>query len=74
MADPERPWFVYICDKGGVLYTGITTDLAHRMRQHGAELLYRERHPSRDRAVARERQIKKWSREKKLALISGSAG
>jgi predicted GIY-YIG superfamily endonuclease len=35
-------WYVYICDKNGQLYTGITTDLEHRMNQHKASLLYSE--------------------------------
>jgi predicted GIY-YIG superfamily endonuclease len=30
-------WCVYIIEKSGRYYTGITTDLANRLRQHGAE-------------------------------------
>ena len=33
-------WYVYICDRNGKLYTGITTDVPHRMSQHKAQLLY----------------------------------
>jgi putative endonuclease len=62
-------WYVYICDRGGQLYTGITTDLAHRMKQHKAALLYSEPHPDRHAAPAREKQIKGWRMERKLALI-----
>ena len=51
-------WHVYICDRNGKLYTGITTDLEHRMRQHGARLLYSEPHPDRFLAAKRENQIK----------------
>jgi putative endonuclease len=62
-------WYVYLCDKRGQLYAGITTDLAQRMRQHGAKLLYSEGHPDKHLAARREREIKGWRRDKKLALI-----
>jgi predicted GIY-YIG superfamily endonuclease len=53
------------------MYTGITTDIPHRMRQHGAELLYSEVHPDKHSAARREKEIKGWRREKKLVLICG---
>ena len=62
---------VYICERRGQLYTGITTDLAHRMGQHGAKLLYSEVYPDRYQAARREREIKGWRRDKKLDLIGG---
>jgi len=62
-------WYVYICDKSGQLYTGITTDLEHRMKQHRTSLLYSETYESKHEASNRERQIKGWRREKKLNLI-----
>lgn len=62
-------WHVYLCDRQGTLYTGITTDLSHRIRQHKAMLLYSEEHPDRHSAARREKEIKGWRREKKLALI-----
>ena len=62
-------WYVYICDKGGQMYTGITTDLGRRMSQHGAHLLHSENFPDKHAAARREREIKGWRREKKLALI-----
>ena len=64
-------WHVYLCDRRGKVYTGITTDLRHRMRQHRAKLLYSEAHADRHQAARREREIKGWRREKKLALIQG---
>ena len=64
-------WYVYICECRAQLYTGITTDLRHRMRQHGAKLLYSEVHPDRHQAARREREIKGWRRGKKLDLIGG---
>ena len=65
-------WYVYICDKSGQLYTGITTDLEHRMRQPKANLLYSEAYKNKNDAAKRERQIKGWRREKKLALTQRS--
>jgi len=41
------------------------------MKQHGAVLLHSESCADRDSAVRREKQIKGWRREKKLALIAG---
>ncbi len=62
-------WHVYICDRDGQLYTGVTTDLGHRMGQHGAKLLYSEAHADKHRAARREREIKGGRRDKKLDLI-----
>jgi putative endonuclease len=62
-------WYVYIIDKKGKLYVGITTDLAHRMRQHKAKLLYSETYDDKHQAAGRERQIKGWNRNKKMDLI-----
>jgi len=63
-------WWLYICEKRSGLYVGITTNLKKRLKQHGnPELLYKEGPFTRSDAVAREKQIKRWRREKKLALI-----
>ena len=36
-------WYLYIVDKKGKLYVGVTTDLPNRMRQHAVmEPLYAE--------------------------------
>lgn len=64
-------WHVYICDRKGQLYTGITTDLGRRIKQHCAELLYSEVYQDKHTAARREREIKGWRREKKLALVRG---
>jgi putative endonuclease len=79
-------WFVYIlrCEDGS-LYTGITTDLARRFKQHVektgarytrshtvAECVYTETCASRSAALIREAAIKKLSRAEKLACISGA--
>ena len=63
-------WYLYIIEKNGKLYVGITTDLENRMRQHGNSTPdYTEGPMPRKDAVQRERQIKKWSRIKKEGLI-----
>jgi predicted GIY-YIG superfamily endonuclease len=63
-------WFLYICEKKERLYVGITTDISNRLRQHGnPKLLYREGPLTKTEAVRREKQVKGWSREKKLKLI-----
>ena len=64
-------WPVYICERRGQLYTGITTDLNYRMRQHGAKLLYSEANSDKHQAARREREIKGRRREKKLDPIRG---
>ncbi|HUT85115.1 MAG TPA: GIY-YIG nuclease family protein [Thermodesulfobacteriota bacterium] len=65
-------WYLYICLRGNQLYTGITTNLDNRMRQHGAELLYSESYENKHVAAQREKEIKGWRREKKLELIRRS--
>ena len=65
----EKIWYVYICLRAGQLYTGITTNLEHRMKQDHAELLYTEAFEDKYLAARREREIKGWRREKKIELI-----
>ncbi len=63
-------WYVYIINKKDCLYTGITTDLNNRMRQHGrARPLYIEEFQDKRVAARREREIKGWRKGKKLELI-----
>ena len=79
-------YFVYIlhcADRS--LYIGHTEDVDARVETHnrgeGAAftrrrlpvlVVFTERHPSRQAASARERQIKRWTRAKKEALITGN--
>jgi putative endonuclease len=65
-------WHVYLCERDGLLYTGITTNLDHRMRQHAGQLLYSEAYEDKHAAARREREIKGWRRAKKLALVGKS--
>ena len=79
-------WKVYIlkCSDGS-LYTGITTDLARRVREHnsgnGAKYtrsrrpvapVYSEDYPDRSSASREEARIKKLSRDDKLFLVESS--
>jgi predicted GIY-YIG superfamily endonuclease len=85
MASSSRVWFVYIlrCADNS-LYIGETNDLESRLRKHregsaclfttrrGPVLLaYSEAHATHDAALKRERQLKRWTRAKKEALIAG---
>lgn len=79
------PYFVYILKcSDGTLYTGITNDIeqrivAHNTSKNGAKytasrrpvtLQYSETYETKSLALKREAQIKKFTREKKLILIS----
>jgi putative endonuclease len=76
---------VYILTNKGdtVLYVGVTSNLSQRMHQHKTKrykgftskynvdkLVYFESFPSIMEAIIREKQIKKYRREKKDALIN----
>lgn len=78
-------YYVYIleCDDGS-LYTGITTDLKRRLKEHksgsgarytrsrkAARFVYTEKRPDRSSALKREAEIKRWPKRKKLDLING---
>ena len=59
-----------MCEKKGRIYAGITTNLGKRLKQHGSpKLLYKEGPLEKAAAARRERQIKKWTRNKKERLI-----
>lgn len=66
----------------GVLYTGMSSSLAERVRQHKEglipgftkqyhlkRLVYFEYLDSAEQAIAREKRLKRWRREWKIALI-----
>jgi putative endonuclease len=81
-------WFVYIleCGPAGSLYTGRTTNVERRFREHasGRGAKYTRSHPPRRVAWSegghdasssgrREAQIKRMSRSEKLALVNGES-
>jgi len=79
----EKRYYVYImASKSRVLYIGVTGFLMSRMLQHKAgeiegftkrnnitRLVYYEVFQYVNNAIARETEIKKWRREKKVTLI-----
>ena len=80
----ERNPVVYILASQNrrALYIGITTNMARRLEEHRegkvhhtaryniARLIYFESHEAAPDAIAREKQLKNWRREKKLILIN----
>ena len=78
-------FYVYMLEcADGSIYTGHTEDLDSRLAAHQlgtfrgytsgkrpVRLIFQAQFASRDEAFAAERQIKGWSRRKKLALASG---
>ena len=78
-----RQYFVYIMtNKSGTLYTGVTNNLERRVSEHKNSLIagftkkykinrlvyYEETNDIRA-AIDREKHIKGWRREKKIALV-----
>ncbi len=78
-------WVYVVTNRNhSVLYLGVTNSLARRISEHregtGAnfpaayrcsKLVYYEHFTDASEAIAREKQIKKWSRTKKVDLIKG---
>jgi putative endonuclease len=80
-----RTFFVYVlANRSRGLYIGVTNDLARRLAEHrlqasGFSARYRctrlvlvEMAPDAMTAIAREKQLKNWRREKKIALIQAT--
>jgi putative endonuclease len=80
----ERIPCVYLLASGfhGTLYTGVTSNLAGRVWQHREEitkgftarysvkrLVWFEVHDMMNSAISREKSIKRWRREWKIALV-----
>jgi putative endonuclease len=68
------------------LYIGVTSDLARRVWQHKhkaikgftsryrmTKLVYYESRPAISDAIAREKQLKRWLRARKMALIESKS-
>lgn len=80
-------YFVYILQTNdGRYYTGYTTDLERRLKQHqsgtggkftrsfgATKILYHEVFLEKSLALKREAEIKKWSRDKKMALWANNS-
>lgn len=83
----EKKGYVYILTnkRNTVLYIGVTSNLVQRISEHKGktvegftkkynltELVYIEVYDRIIDAIAREKEIKKWRREKKINLILNS--
>jgi predicted GIY-YIG superfamily endonuclease len=82
---PADSFFVYILQcADGSLYVGHTSNVEDRVKAHNegrgalwtacrrpVQLVYSENQPTEEQAIVRERQIKRWTHGKKLALIRG---
>lgn len=82
----HAPYFFYLAHcSDGSLYAGITNNLTRREARHnrgtGAKytakrrpivIVYSEEFESKSEAAKREREVKKWSRRKKIRLILDS--
>jgi putative endonuclease len=78
-----KTYSVYILsNRSRTLYVGVTSDLTRRLHQHRTatgsrfarryalgRLVYVECAPRAADAIAREKQIKRWSRHKKVTLV-----
>ena len=81
-----KTFYVYIlASKSRVLYVGVTNDLERRLFEHRqklvpgftakynvTQLVYYELFENVRNAIAREKQIKAWRREKKVTLVEKS--
>ena len=74
--------YILVSRAYGTLYVGVTSNLATRMTQHVQELfdgytkkyrikilVYYEMHDTMEKAIRREKRLKKWNREWKYRLI-----
>ena len=80
--NPTIAVYILASGRNGTLYTGVTSKLGVRVEQHklgtfagfskhyGCKtLVWFESHTTMERAIRREKQIKRWRRDWKLALI-----
>ena len=78
-----KHYYVYILSNSSrMLYIGVTNNLVRRVHEHKQKLvkgftarynlhrlIYFEKTNDVQTAIAREKQLKRWTRKKKLALI-----
>lgn len=84
MTNPDRVYHFYImASRSRTLYCGVTSKLRNRVWQHKNgwfpgftshykinRLVHFERYSDIRSAIDREKQVKRWSRAKKIALIN----
>ena len=79
-----QTYYLYILtnEHGNVMYIGMTNDIERRVAEHRSgeipgftrdynvhKLVYLEEYQDVNEAIAREKQLKRWSRSKKNALV-----
>jgi len=77
--------YILASRKNGALYVGVTAELKRRVWEHKEgigsaftrkysihTLVYFEAHPTMESAISREKQLKKWKRAWKIALIEST--
>jgi putative endonuclease len=76
--------YILASPNGRALYVGVTTDLGRRLEEHRrglsihtsnyniTRLVYIESFETAPDAIEREKQVKRWRREKKIALIDAA--
>jgi putative endonuclease len=82
MDDKQPSVYILASKRNGTLYVGVTSDFVGRISEHKQDLIegftkrygvhdlvYIEFHEDMDTAIKREKQIKRWRRAWKLALI-----
>ena len=82
----DYEFFVYmLTNRSHILYIGVTNDLRVRITQHRRQtpgrftacykitrLVYFERYQYINNAIAREKELKHWTRAQKIALIEST--
>lgn len=78
--------YILASKRNGTLYVGVTSDLLKRVWQHRNEvvegftkrydvhmLVWYEVHETMESAILREKELKKWRRQWKIALIENES-
>jgi len=74
--------YILASEKNGVIYIGVTSNLAQRIEQHKSnvvpgftkkynvhQLVHYELHTTMEQAIIREKRLKRWQRQWKVQLI-----
>ena len=78
----NKYWIYFLTNKSFTLYVGVTNNLIKRLWEHQQgilegftkkykinKLIYFEEYQYIEKAIERERQVKGWTRKKKLDLV-----
>jgi len=80
---PRQCWiYILVSGSGNAMYIGVTSDLERRIWEHrngqgsefarkyrATQLVYAEEYDNPNDAIAREKQLKGWRRERKNELV-----